>query len=108
MAKKTTKAQEAATATPETSTEFQSMCGQDYNPKTGAVCQKECANENPDDHKACVEHFAASAQGKKAAAKKPTVGMNAWNHRNGCQGDRIDQLNLRRVSLAQTLRLRTR
>ena len=94
-----------------TETDFQSMCGQDYNPAKSAVCQKTCAKENPADQKACVAQFAKTAQGKKAAAKKASVGMNKWNHRNGCQGDRIDQaleggFQGTVTQLADTLKLR--
>ena len=85
-------ASEKAAPTQTKEQEFHSMCGSDFNAAKNSVCRKECSQENPESFSACEENFKLTKQTKKAKPKKDALGMNAWGHRNGCQGDRIDQL----------------
>lgn len=89
---------------------FESMCGAAFNPAKKSSCNTTCKNEHEEAFKACKLNF-ESTEVTATAAKKQVLGMNIWGHRNGCQGDKIDQWLLSggrgtRETIAEELNLR--
>jgi len=74
----------------ETKTTFTSLCGFDFDPKAKGDCYTVCQSENPDEFKACEEHFKAKPAPVKKKAVKGGKGKSKWGHVNGTQAGLID------------------